>query len=136
MKRDTRTREQRWTSSDSTVFPQSGDIDVVQLRKMASVTLAQASNDGRLTNALSSSKNGEMDVEQLRKMASETLAQTSNDARLAKALSSSKSGEMDVEHLRKMASDTLAQASKMGGQRKHCLLRIAATETPSSSAKR
>ena len=42
---------------------------------MASETLAQASNDGRLTKALSSSKNGEIYIEQLRKMARETLAQ-------------------------------------------------------------
>ena len=43
-------------------------MDVEQLRKMASETLAQASNDGRLAKALSSSKSGDMHVEQLRKM--------------------------------------------------------------------
>ena len=68
----------------------TGDVDVEQLRKMASDTLAQATNDGRSAKALSSSNNGDMDVEQLRKMASETLAQASSDGRLATALSSRK----------------------------------------------
>ena len=44
-------------------------MDVAQLRKMASETLAQASKDGRLAKALASSKSGQMDAEHLRKLA-------------------------------------------------------------------
>ena len=46
----------------------SGDMNVEQLRTMASETLAQGSNYGSLANALSPVKSGDMDVEQLRKM--------------------------------------------------------------------
>ena len=79
----------------------TGDVDVEQLRKMASDTLAQATNDGRSAKAPSSSNNGDMDVGQLRKMASETLEQASSDGRLAKALYSSNCGYMGVEQLRR-----------------------------------
>ena len=63
-------------------------------------TFTQASMDGSLSKALSSSKSGDMDVEQLRTLASKTLAQGSNYGSLTKALSSSRSGDMDVEQLR------------------------------------
>ena len=84
----------------STLFCKRGNADansvpfaemsVEQKRKMASVTSAQVGQDGRLAEAVVSSKSGEMDVDQSRKLASETLVQASHEGSLAQALSSPK----------------------------------------------
>ena len=71
----------------------------------SSETLEQASMDGCLSKALSSSIPALMDVEELRRrMASETLAQANLDDRLAKTLCSSESAPLTVEELRRMVS--------------------------------
>ena len=61
-------------------------MDLEQLCKLGSETLAQASSGGRSAEAQSALKCCDMDVEQLRKLASPTLARASYDGRLAKAL--------------------------------------------------